>query len=203
MDGSEQRAELKRVLQVVRSGNFLVLDTETTGLNDGEVCEVCLIDQDGEVVYYSLVKPVRGIPADATKIHGITNERVADAPSFAVVAPHLMNHLLDRDVLVYNAVYDRKMLHKSAEAVGRDHIAWKEFSRWGCAMEAFAALFGDYNDYRGTYTWKKLSQAAAYYGIRESGAHNALSDCLTTLEVVKNMLADFNSTARDDEWDKS
>ena len=62
----------------------LFLDTETTGLGPADqVVEIAVLDAEGAVVFHSLVKPTVPIPAEATAIHGIRDEDVAGAPTFA------------------------------------------------------------------------------------------------------------------------
>lgn len=176
------------LIDVVKSGNFLVLDTETTGLHsNAEICSLAVIDSAGTPLLHTLVKPVRPIPPDATRVHGITDQDVASAPGFAEIAPQLRMLLDGSNVVVYNAVYDRKMLHRSAEAAGLPKIDWKAFSRWYCAMEAFAIVYGEWNEYHGNYRWQRLTTAATYYGLSTEGAHGALADCLMTLGVVQAM----------------
>lgn len=176
------------IWDALASENYVVLDTETTGL-DGEVCQVGIIDATGKTLLDILVKPVHPIPEDATRVHGITNDDVADALNFGAVRPIIINLISGRDVIVYNATFDRKLLHLSAEAEGLPKVDYKGFSRWHCAMEAFAPIYGEYNAYYGTYRWKSLSIAAAYFGIEADGAHTAIADCRTTLAVCKAMLA--------------
>lgn len=55
--------------------NYIILDTETTGLdNTAEIVEISVINDQGEVLLDTLIKPTKPIPGDATAIHGITNE---------------------------------------------------------------------------------------------------------------------------------
>lgn len=178
-------ATFKAMLQ---RGDYVVLDTETTSLDDGEICQIAIVHCDGGVLLDTLIKPVRGIPASATAIHQITNEMVADAPSFADIVPQIVRLLNDRDVVVWNATYDRKMLHKSAEAAKLPKTDWKSFSRWWCAMEAFAEVYGDWNEYRGNYRWQKLVTATNYYDMPVNGAHSALGDARMTLAVCRKMV---------------
>lgn len=168
--------------------DFLVLDTETTGLEDGEVVQIAIIDKAGETLLDTLVKPKRPIPSDATEIHGITDEMCKDAPTWIDLAPKIKTILDGKLLVVYNAVYDRKIMHRTQERWDLPKIEWKEISTWLCAMEAFAEFYGDYNSYRGNYRWQKLVTAARHFGILPNNAHTALGDCLMTLAVTNAML---------------
>lgn len=175
-------------LKMLRSGNYVVLDTETTGLEDGEIVQIAIVHSSGDVLLDTLVKPKRPIPADATRIHGITNEMVKDAPTWEQVRDLVAHEIMGEHVVIYNAVYDRKMMHKSSERWGLPKTEWKEMAAFWCAMEMFAAVYGEWNEYRGNFRWQKLATAADYYNIPSQGqAHTALADCLTTLAVCKAM----------------
>ena len=72
----------------------IFLDTETTGFREtDEVVEISIIDIDGETLFSSLVKPRIPIPPDAMRVHGITEQMVADAPVWADIYPNIKNHL--------------------------------------------------------------------------------------------------------------
>lgn len=185
-DGDRSLEAFKRMIE---RGEYLVLDTETTGLEQGEIVQIAVIDATGNVLLDTLVKPVGRIPLDAQRIHGITDSMVASAPSWAEVSARLLPLLNGRDVLIYNATYDRKMMHQSAEAAGLPKVDWKQFARFWCAMEAFAEVYGDWNDYRKSYRWQKLVTAANYYGLPTDNAHSALGDCLMTLAICQRMAA--------------
>lgn len=180
--------ELQQFKQMLRTGEYVVLDTETTGLNRGEIVQLAVVGSSGQVLMDTLVKPVVSIPPDATRIHGITDDMVADAPGFADILPQLQPLLTGTNVVVYNATYDRKMLHQSAEVAGLEKVDWKALSRWWCAMEAFAEIYHDWNSYRHNYRWQKLSTACAYYKIELQNAHGALADSQATLNICKEMM---------------
>jgi DNA polymerase III subunit epsilon len=180
--------KLQPFLAMLREGNYVILDTETTGLNDAEICQIGIVDGSGEVLIDTFVKPLTQIPSRATAIHGITNSMVKDAPSWAVVSEQVVPLLDGRDVIAYNAVFDRKMMHQSAQAWGLPKVDWKTFSRWWCAMEAFSELYGESNSYRrGGFKYQSLKTAAAHYRVPVERAHTALADCMTTLAVVRAM----------------
>ncbi len=172
-------------------GGCLILDTETTGLHDGEIVQVAVIDSDGDVLFDQLVKPVNPIPPGATAIHGITDADVVNAKTWADLVPSLMSLLRDCDLVVYNATYDRKMMHQSAEKAGLPKVKWNAVCNWHCAMEQYAAFHGDWNDWHGSYRWQKLTAACDQMCIPEpdAPAHSALGDCLRTLELLKKMAA--------------
>lgn len=167
--------------------DWLVLDTETTGLHEGEIVQIAIVDKAGNVLLDVLVHPHQAIPASATAIHGITNDMVEDAASWIFVRPEVERLLKGRHVVIYNAVYDRKMMHKSSERWNLPKTEWKEIATFWCAMEAFAEEYGDYNEYRGSYRWQKLSKAAGYYNIQQNNAHTALDDAETTRQLCLAM----------------
>lgn len=179
---------LATLYKVVKESPFVILDTETTGLHQGEICQIAIIDSGGKTLLDTLIRTANPIPFDATRIHGITDDQVKDAPGWADIAPRARAIVEGKAVVVYNAVYDRKMMHQSAEAVGMEKIDWKEISTWVCAMEAYAEFHGEWNDYHQSYRWQRLSVAAANCGVDVKDAHNALGDCLMTLGVVNYLM---------------
>lgn len=167
----------------------LTLDTETTGLGeDAEIVEITVIDCNGTPLMNTLVKPVCGsIPAEVVKIHGITDEMVANAPLWADINDEFMRLIAGRTVVMYNAAYDSRLIMQSQLANGLDadpmantHIV--------CAMHEYAKMMGEYDYKRGKPNkWHKLVDAAAHVGVTNQGAHRALAYCLMTLGVVKAM----------------
>jgi len=174
--------------EVIKSGNFLILDTKTTGLEEGEIVKIAIIDSGGLVLIDTYIKPVQPIPADATRIHGITDEMVKDAPTWREIAPVVVGILNTRHVVVYNAVYDRKMMHKTADRNGMEKIEWKGVATFWCAMEAYAKFWGEWNSYRHNYKWQSLTNACRQQRLEVKDAHTALGDCLMTLALVRKMI---------------
>ena len=156
--------------------NAFILDTETTGLDgDAEIVQVAIIDLNGSTVYETLVKPVCSIPEETTRIHGITNEMVANAPKYDFVHDQLMSLLLGKKVVIYNADFDTRMIYQSGKYYGYLPVILVE--SWQCAMKQYATYFGEWSEYYGSYRWQKLP----------SGDHSASGDCIATLELIKKM----------------
>ncbi|MBV1843225.1 3'-5' exonuclease [Photobacterium ganghwense] len=174
--------------------NCVILDTETTGLDDqAEICEISIIDASGAVLLDTLVKPLRPIPAEVIAIHGITNDMVADAPTWAEIYQDVLALLAGRCVVIYNASYDVRLMLQSTIFAGVDRndalALFKAIKPTVCcAMLAYAEFYGDWVGNRDNYRWQCLVNAADQQGVVIEGkAHRALADCQTTLGVVRAM----------------
>lgn len=179
--------QTSRFLEMILHDDFLVLDTETTGLQRGEIVQIAIVDAQGQIMLDELVRPANGIPQEASGIHGITNADVAFAPTWFEIAPRVEKIISGSQLVVYNAVYDRKMMHQSAEAWGLPKTEWKEIAQWWCAMEAYAEVFGDWNAYKGSFTWQKLTNAMRQQNLPVLNAHTAIGDALMTLSLVQKI----------------
>lgn len=98
---------------MIYSQRIVVGDTETTGTDPkggDRIIEVGFV----EIVngfrtgrhYHSYVNPERSVPADATAIHGITDEMLKDAPVFAAVAADIVEFVADSPMIFHNAPFD-------------------------------------------------------------------------------------------------
>lgn len=171
----------------------LFLDTETTGLDDkAEVVEISIIDSNGEILLNTLIKPTKTIPEEAIAIHDITNEMVENAPIWPQVHTQFCQIIQDRTLLIYNTDYDRRILTQTAYA-WRKNIDNKPYLPTSlftarCVMKLYAAFYGQWDDYRDSWKWQKLTVAANQMGVIVKGqAHRALSDCKMTLGVLQAM----------------
>jgi DNA polymerase-3 subunit epsilon len=166
----------------------VILDTETTGLGEAsQVIEVSVIDIHGGVLLDSLCRHclLGKIPADASRVHGITDEMLATAPAFPEVWDKLRPILYHASrVIVYNAEYDARLLDQTRQAWGLPEVEPLVFD---CAMLPYAAFVGEWNDYHGNYRWQRLTTAAARFGAETNGAHRALDDARMALEVIRGM----------------
>jgi DNA polymerase III epsilon subunit-like protein len=89
---------------LLKSGGFCVLDSETTGLTPPvEFVEIAIVDASAKVLFEGTVRPVCRIEASATRIHGHSAHSLAGSPPFWEVYADLLEALWGRRVIVYNA----------------------------------------------------------------------------------------------------
>ena len=96
----------------------IVLDTETTGLDpaDGhrivEIGCVELIDHlPTGSTYHVYLNPERAVPIESQRVHGLTDEFLADKPLFGSIADALTAFLGDAPLVIHNAAFDIKFLN--------------------------------------------------------------------------------------------
>lgn len=184
---------------LMRSGDFVVFDSETTGLEgDAAFVQLAVVDQDGAVLFDSLINPGKRIPADAIAIHGITDDMVKDAPKFPDVFPQIRRALIDRRWLVYNAEFDTRILMQDCDRYGLLYPTPAQFrydSKYAvgqrddvwCAMLQYAEHYGDWSSYHQSYKWQSLATACRVERIKKGKAHQAMSDTLATLKLIQKL----------------
>jgi DNA polymerase-3 subunit epsilon len=106
---------------------FLVLDTETTGLDVQEghrVIEVGCVEVDNFQLtdnrFHSYVNPQRDIDPEAQKVHGLSLSRLAEEPVFAEIAEDFLNFVRDKEVVIHNASFDVPFLNNELKSCGYD-----------------------------------------------------------------------------------
>lgn len=166
-----ERSKGKRLAKYVP--DYVVFDLETTGISvaSDDIIEISAVKVKGGQVadtFSTLVNPGRSIPYDATAVHGITDEMVADAPDirealwdFLAFAGNevLVGHNIQSFDL--NFVYDAA-LSLFGKRVDNDYIDTLYMAR-SCLPQL---------------RHHKLVDVAAYFQISAAGAHRALNDCM-------------------------
>lgn len=157
--------------------NYIVIDTETTGLSAqrDHIIEICALKiENGEIIdnYTSLVNPGIMIPKSSIKIHGITDDMVIDAPTIDQVLPEfldfignqpLIGHNLSFDLRFINSYLDKNINHNLADTM---LIARKKL---------------------GFLPNHKLITLIEYFELGESQEHRSLSDCVYTYKVYEKL----------------
>jgi DNA polymerase-3 subunit epsilon len=157
-----------------------VIDFETTGTNAAEdrVVEIGIVGFDGGKVSFReglLIQPGIPIPEESRAVHGITDEELEGAPSFAEALPRIVSLLEGRLPVAYNAAFDRGFL--LAEVARNEHalpegkrppamdeaVIWVDPLVW--ARESLKELKS-----------RRLGDVCAHFGIALEQAHRAAGD---------------------------
>ncbi len=109
----------------------IVLDTETTGMDPSSgdrIIEIGAVELMNHLptgkTLQIYINPERDIPADATAVHGITNEFVADKPVFAQVYTDFLDFIEGGKLIIHNAEFDMKFLNAELAKVGHKALSW-------------------------------------------------------------------------------
>ena len=148
--------------------SVVILDTETTGLDEADVIELgmirCGVDASNRLcsideVFDGFNDPGYAIPPPITKLTGITDEMVKGKCLDEAEIRHVLRD--DPVIIVHNAAYDRPLFEKLFP--DDDHM-------WACSM--------DYYDWYGNgFATKKLEILLEREGFFFD-AHRAYMDCL-------------------------
>ena len=112
----------------------IFLDTETTGLspeNGDRIIEIGCVEMLNrrltDRTLHVYLNPERRSHEDAVKIHGLTDDFLADKPKFANVADELLAFLAGAEVVIHNAAFDVGFLNAELARLGRprfgEHVA--------------------------------------------------------------------------------
>jgi DNA polymerase-3 subunit epsilon len=109
----------------IATAEFLVVDTETNGLN-GDACELtevgAVLVGGGELHdrWESLVHTVTPLRRGIQRLTGITQAMVDGAPELEAVVPALAERMRGRVMVAHNAPFDRRVLRQAFERIGAD-----------------------------------------------------------------------------------
>jgi DNA polymerase III subunit epsilon len=104
----------------------IFLDTETTGLSaegGDRLIEIgCLEMVNRRLTGNDLhlyLNPERSSSEEAFKVHGLSDEFLADKPLFAAVAEQLLSYVAGAEVIIHNAAFDVGFIDAELRRVGR------------------------------------------------------------------------------------
>lgn len=164
--------------EVLSTNNYVVLDTETTGLNAyrDKIVQIALVTvEDGKVVetYSSFVNPKCHMPFEASRINHITDADLVDAPTAGEISAEVLSKINGKTIVAHNADFDIDFLKQwymsSSEPVNVQYIDTLALSR-----KAFPG--------RGKYSLQYLIDV---FGIERGDAHRADSDALATQQLFE------------------
>ncbi|MBI1837272.1 MAG: 3'-5' exonuclease [Flavobacteriia bacterium] len=174
-------------MKLILKRPLAVFDLETTGLNitKDRIVEIAVIkiNVDGsEESYSKRVNPEMLIPLESSLIHGIYDEDVKDAPTFASIADELVEFLGEADLGGYNSnKFDIPVLSEELLRVGNN-------------FDVSNRKFVDVQNIFHKMEQRTLAAAYLFYCNKNiENAHNALADTEATWHVLKAQLEKYDT----------
>jgi DNA polymerase III subunit epsilon len=107
----------------------IVLDTETTGLSPAmgdRLVEIGCVELINHLpsgkTYHVYINPQRSMPEEAFRVHGLSDEFLADKPVFSAIAADFRAFIGDATLIIHNAPFDMGFLNAELEKVGQPRL---------------------------------------------------------------------------------
>ena len=161
--------------------NFVVIDTETTGMAaDDEVIELAVVDMDGTVLYDSTFCPVTVVNRYASAVNHLTNDCLCDSPKFADEWGKIKTLIGNRKILAHNAKFDKRIIKQTLEEYNMDSTIVDSLFAAYYDSVSIVKKYLDLPSY-------SLENIAHSLGIIRVESHRAADDCIMTLEVLTRL----------------
>lgn len=160
---------------------YAVVDIETTGgiPTKDRITEIAIALYDGECIidrFQTLINPERSIPWEITRITGITDDMVADAPKFYEVAKKVVQMTENAIFVAHNVRFDYGFLKEEFSSLGYTFTR-KQLCTVVLSRKAFPGLR--------SYALGNLIQ---HFGISVQNRHRAMDDVLATVDILSRIL---------------
>jgi len=171
---------------------FVVVDIETTGGRpDGNgITEIGIAHVEHRRIVHkwsSFVNPHKSIPYNIQMLTGISDDMVADAPTFAELIPELLNQLKGDVFVAHSVNFDYSFIDAAFRANG---VSWRMPKL--CTVKYSKAVFPEFGRY-------SLSHLARTLQVENDNPHRALSDALCAAEVLIHCInADYDEKKLND-----
>ena len=155
---------------------YIVFDLETTGFSSikDKIIEIGAVKvEKGEVTdtFSAFVNPKRPIPFEITKLTGITDEMVLDAPDIETILPRFLEFAGDGALVAHNAGFDVGFIEQNCRYQGREpHFTYVD------TVALARVLLPSLSKY-------KLNVVAKALNISLENHHRAVDDAGATAEI--------------------
>lgn len=163
---------------------LIYYDTETTGVRaeKDRIIELAAYDPVNDRRFDRLINPQIPIPQEASAIHGITDDMVKEAPTFAEIGKEFIDFCDGEPILIAhnNDGFDK-------------HFLAHEYKRHELEMPTWIMLdsLKWARKYRPDLPRHSLQFLRQIYGIEENNAHRAIDDVLVLYQIFSFMVDDL------------
>ncbi|MFD2042888.1 3'-5' exonuclease [Ornithinibacillus salinisoli] len=168
--------------------NFVSIDFETANEKRFSPCAVgIVIANQTEIIdeYYSLINPQMYFSSFNTRIHGITEGDVKDAPTFSEVWPEINMYLYKNLAIAHNASFDMSVIRQTLDHV---QLPYPELD-YLCTANIAKRVWPDLANH-------KLNTLAAHHQITFNH-HHALEDARVAAKVFMKALEAYETDSVD------
>lgn len=156
---------------------FTVFDTETTGLEaaTNRIVEIGGIRFDRKGIisrFNSLINPEMAMPAEASRVNGITDAMLKGQPVAATVIPDFLRFAGNSILIAHNAPFDMGFLNAELYRLGKPSLSNKVIDTIPLTKELYPG--------KPKYALQSL---AADFGITALDAHRAEDDARVCMEL--------------------
>src|SRR5690554_4200204 len=166
---------------------YVVVDIETTGGNkhSGKITEIAAILYDGTKVvdrFVTLVNPERPIDKFVSRLTGITDAMVADAPLFEEIADEFDRFTANAIFMAHNVNFDYPFIREEYRRIGKDYSR-----RRLCTVRLSRRTFPDLPSY-------SLDKITGELSLHFNGHHRAEADAMATVKLFEKILEKHSQT---------
>ena len=164
----------------------VILDTETTGLSTKEkhrIVEIGCIELNNQIstnkIFHKYINPERSVSEQAYKIHGYTDEFLANQKTFSEISKDFLNFIKDKKIIIHNADFDLSFLNYELTLINLPIIDKKK------VVDTLEIARSKYPG-----SQNSLDALCKRFNIDNSkrDKHNALMDCHLLKEIYVNLL---------------
>lgn len=181
-----RRAAIEQAQRLLRFNGPIIVDTETTGVDpqQSEPVQIGALHLNGDVLIDTLVKPAHPerMERDAVDTHGISPERLANAPTLESLYDEIDAALHGRVWVGYNIAFDSTIVEFACWRANLPPIL--PMSTFD-VMPIVSMFFGEWDTARQRWSSLKLVDAAHRLDADVEAVHSALGDCRITLNVLQ------------------
>ncbi|ALX48814.1 3'-5' exonuclease [Lentibacillus amyloliquefaciens] len=154
---------------------FVSIDFETANEKRSSPCAIGIAVVDGGQIvdeYYSLINPMTHFSPFNQRIHGITEDDTADAPTFAELWETLESYLSNKLVVAHNASFDMSVIRHTLDQF---NLTYPEMD-YLCTANISRRVWPELANH-------KLNTVASHHGIQFKH-HHALEDARVAAEIL-------------------
>lgn len=160
---------------------YAIVDIETTGSYSAANCitEIAICIHDGHKAvdwFQSLVKPDRPIPSYITALTGISNQMVANAPTFEELMPRIEELTYGKIFVAHHVHFDYSFIKNEFERLGSSFVRKKL-----CTVRLSRKLLPGMPSY-------SLNKLCNQLSIEHTDVHRAMGDVKATVTLFEKLL---------------